>query len=768
MLKRKKYMVSLLIIALSVSFINSNAALAVSDSTSEDFIASSYNGTGKIGLDKNNIKWSYELCSDGTVSIKKTKDSDLSGEIEIPSKLEGRTVSSIGDEGLRSLKKITSVKIPATVKSIGEMAFFACTSLNNIEIPSSVTNIGNGAFEKTPWLTNKRKLNSLVVVNNILVDGRDATGNITIPSNVTSIADGAFTWLCVDHDRYGNSDKITSVVIPEGVKKIGEYAFLACYNLSNIEIPSSVIEIKSNAFSGTPWIEVLQQNNEFVIINNILISAGANAAGDVTIPSNVVSISPNSFDFSNGITSIKIPNGIKEIEKNTFYYCENLKRIDIPLSVTSIGESSFSGCKSLGEISIPDSVVNIGSYAFDGCESLNNVILSKNIKNIKKSTFWGCSNLTYIDIPSGVTTIEDNAFESCDKLEKVRIPASVTEISDSAFDECGNLIAIYCDKSSYSSNYFKNKGISVQEYDKYSADNSDIQLGSTGTITDKNNIKWKYKSLSDGTLSIAIIDNSINGNVEIPSELNGYKVTALDERAFHDCKYLTSVKIPEGVKSIGKDAFRWCEKITSIEIPLSVTNIGENAFSCCECLSSVNIPNKEVSLDGEVCSYNTKVNIGVSNATSNGSQTPATTGNTLGLGQTSTTLIQGWHKNGERWNWLWSDGSKRNGWYSEGDNWYYFYGNGEMATEFIDLGGFSYYFKPNPSDGKAAMVIGWQYIGGHWFYFNPNSDGYKGLMKRACWANIGGNWYYFYYDGTMAHNAYINEYYVNSSGVWVK
>lgn len=54
------------------------------------------------------------------------------------------------------------------------------------------------------------------------------------------------------------------------------------------------------------------------------------------------------------------------------------------------------------------------------------------------------------------------------------------------------------------------------------------------------------------------------------------------------------------------------------------------------------------------------------------------------------------------------------------------------------------------------------------FYFNPNSDGYKGLMKRACWANIDGNWYYFYYDGTMAFNTHVNGYYVNSNGAWVK
>ncbi len=66
------------------------------------------------------------------------------------------------------------MKIPTTVKHIGELAFFGCTSLSDIEIPSSVTEIDGNAFENTPWLTNKRNSNSLVVVNNILIDGRNA------------------------------------------------------------------------------------------------------------------------------------------------------------------------------------------------------------------------------------------------------------------------------------------------------------------------------------------------------------------------------------------------------------------------------------------------------------------------------------------------------------------------------------------------------------------------------------------------------------------
>lgn len=255
MLKRKKYMVGLLVMALSISFANSNVALAVSNSTSTT-VASNYNGTGKTGIDKNNITWSYEVCTDGTISI--WQHDELSGKVEIPEKIDGLTVSKIKAYGLSESTKITSVKIPSTVKDIEKLAFFGCTSLSSIEIPKSVSEIDENVFENTPWLTNQRNSNPLVVVNGILIDGRDASGDIVIPDNVTIIGDSAFAYIDLEHKyQYGNGVSITSVKIPEGVNKIGENAFGNSPNLTHVEIPFTVTEIGAFAFSAcTVEIEV--------------------------------------------------------------------------------------------------------------------------------------------------------------------------------------------------------------------------------------------------------------------------------------------------------------------------------------------------------------------------------------------------------------------------------------------------------------------------------------------------------------------------------
>ena len=94
--------------------------------------------------------------------------------------------------------------------------------------------------------------------------------------------------------------------------------------------------------------------------------------------------------------------------------------------------------------------------------------------------------------------------------------------------------------------------------------------------------------------------NDCSGDVDIPSEVtyNGdtYSVTSIGHGAFYGCKGITSVTIPNSVKTIVSYAFMGCDGITSITIPASVTSIGYVAFKGCSKLSSLIIGKSVISI----------------------------------------------------------------------------------------------------------------------------------------------------------------------------
>ena len=94
------------------------------------------------------------------------------------------------------------------------------------------------------------------------------------------------------------------------------------------------------------------------------------------------------------------------------------------------------------------------------------------------------------------------------------------------------------------------------------------------------------------------------GSIIIPESITyqnrTYKVTAIDDYAFYDCKYLTSVSIPTSVASIGASAFENCSGLLSVTIPNSVTAIGASAFQNCTGLLSITIPNSVTAISGSL------------------------------------------------------------------------------------------------------------------------------------------------------------------------
>lgn len=99
---------------------------------------------------------------------------------------------------------------------------------------------------------------------------------------------------------------------------------------------------------------------------------------------------------------------------------------------------------------------------------------------------------------------------------------------------------------------------------------------------------YLYYIETNGEIEITDCDEKAT-TIEIPSEIEGKKVTAIGKRAFFNCSNIVSITIPDNVTTIGEDAFTFCDSLTNISIPSSIKHIGRSAFSNCKTLNKVNI-----------------------------------------------------------------------------------------------------------------------------------------------------------------------------------
>ena len=396
--------------------------------------------------------WRYTKQSNGTVFISGYTGFD--SILNIPSTLDGLTVSGIDDEAFRDKTDISKVNIPSSVTFIGYRAF-AGSSIRSIDIPSTVTKFdfswGFHTFENCDNLTTVT-FNASTDVPNDAFNDCDALKTVTIGNCTTSIGKKAFY----------DCDSLSTVKLGNKISSIGDYAFENTV-IKSISIPSSVSYIGYAAF----------RNTKLTSVNIPATVTGFGTGWDGC----------STFRDCSKLTTVTF-NASNVVPAYGFNNCGSLKTFTIGNKTTGIDNYAFSDCTTLQSIKIGENVQYIGELAFYNTKSLKSVIGGSVISKIYKYAFQYTGLKSY-SIPETVTYIDHHAFANS-SLETVTIPSSVTEWgkywdSSYTFADCENLktvkiglatmpddanlfsgsnkVKIYCINGSEAHQYAKTNGI---------------------------------------------------------------------------------------------------------------------------------------------------------------------------------------------------------------------------------------------------------------------------------------------------------------------
>ncbi len=216
----------------------------------------------------------------------------------------------------------------------------------------------------------------------------------------------------------GKSGKVT---IPAGVKKIYDYAFYGCRNLTAFEV-----EEGSGNYCAVDGILYNKTQTE-------ILAVPARKAGKAVLPECITEISC-SFEGCSALTEIILPEKLTKFRYGVhcFKGCSSLKRMMIPKDIVSIGEELFSGCVSLSEITLPDNLRTISKSAFQGCALLREITLPPQVM-VDAYAFKDCTGLTTVTIQGDPGRIRSSAFQGCKAVSKVIVDPKYVSTAQKLF-----------------------------------------------------------------------------------------------------------------------------------------------------------------------------------------------------------------------------------------------------------------------------------------------------------------------------------------------
>jgi hypothetical protein len=380
--------------------------------------------------------------------------------VVIPKRINGKTVKKISSKAFdacdnngrhncynRKKYAITSLTTFEGLETIDDYAFTNNLLNGELEIPSSVKTIGNyafGFFQNTYWTP--ERITSLV-----LHEGLESIGNyaffkmiftynseekkLEIPSSVKTIGDFAFA-----------NGSLGNLILHEGLESIGEYAFARASINGTLEIPASLKIISKEAFGDTEREKMITSYPYHLISGNQIEKLILHEGLEI--------IEDGAFDnvyLPNRSSSLEIPSSVKII--GDFAFCNSvggetnktpqnsgINTLTLHEGLESIGNYAFNQNLLTGTLEIPSSVKKIGNYAFYGstynslkANQVEKLILHEGLESIGEYAFASNKISGNIKLVSTIKNIQPSAFAINNINGTLEIPQNLKKISDRVF-----------------------------------------------------------------------------------------------------------------------------------------------------------------------------------------------------------------------------------------------------------------------------------------------------------------------------------------------
>ena len=444
----------------------------------------------------------------------------------------------------------------------------------------------------------------------------DATA-ITVPNTVDGM-----TVTALSDDCFINCEQLETVILPDSLCVIGNFAFSGCTKLKSITLPEAVTSIGWSAFencsenglsitlpknvchlgayalSGASTIAVSSENPYFCVVDGVLFSKdqtkliqypSKSIASSYVIPNTVNVIGEFAFIGAEALQSVLIPDSVTEIQYGAFQEA-GLTDMKLPESVKYIGGGVFYGCSRLKTISLPKEVYMMDWNVFGYCESLEEIVLPYGILKID---FEGCSSLKHLVIPSSVGYITENSFMSplrgCNALSSIEFTGSQEQwaASDWSQEEWVSRISVQCTGTNYVDSLFR-----------YSIDS---RSGKATIYAIRTNAKSATRMEVPQTVNgspVAVIEPEIfrkNPNIQEIVLPEGLMI--LEDRVFERCSALQKVSLPSTLRYIGVAAFSECTSLQDISLPEGIKRICDNTFADCNQLRQISLPDSVTEIE---------------------------------------------------------------------------------------------------------------------------------------------------------------------------